>query len=92
MKKDEPIDLNKSIDTFAKRCVAMKVDSAVEFFIEAHLPLTTVAHTAHIFFEPITRPFLGVDRTAFLRELLSSPESLNELSSRMQYHRNSIAK
>ena len=92
MKQAKDSELEKSIDNLAARCVELRLDSALEFLIESHLPISTFAHTAHLFLEPMSRPFLGADRNNLIREFLSSRDNLELLSARIEHHRNLIAK
>ncbi|MCB0323892.1 MAG: hypothetical protein KDD69_09975 [Bdellovibrionales bacterium] len=64
----------------AARIRALRVEAAVLFLIEAHLPLRTLLHTVTLVLEPALGPIVGVSRIELLLKLLSTREHLERFA------------
>lgn len=76
----------KSLDLLAKRIVGTGLAAPALFFLEISKPLSTIAHTASLAFEPFALPFLGNERIRVLQFLLSERENVEALAHFIEQH------
>ena len=57
------------------------------FFLEAHLPFVTFAHTLGLLLEPMALPLFGAERIAVLRTLLSDRANVELLIRKLEADR-----
>lgn len=75
----KPADVDRTLQTLAERIVELRMESAALFFLEAHLPVTTLLHTGTIMMSPLLSPFFGLDRIQTLQTVLSERDNINRL-------------
>lgn len=72
-------ELDRWIDGLAQRVVSLRMESAVEFFLESHLPATTLLHNIGLFAQPLVTPFFGAERLESMQKLLSDRAQVEKL-------------
>ncbi len=68
-----------SIDAIAEYVVSRKVESAVVFFLEAHLPMASVMHSVSLLLQPVMTPLFGAEKIAVSNALLSDRRLVQQL-------------
>lgn len=82
--------LEAHLDRLARKVVQLRLESPVQFFLEAHLPFVTIFQTAGLLLEPIATPLFGTERILTFRMLFSDRKNIEELIRRIEIY--SIAK
>ena len=77
-------DVDRKIDEIARKLVELRFDAAAIFFLEAHLPFSTIFHTAGLLFEPIALPFFGVERIRTFQSIFCDRKKIEQLMRRME--------
>ena len=80
-------NLEESIDRIAQRIVRLRFDVPVLFFLEAHLPFSTIFQTAGLLFEPVATPFLGTERLHTFQSIFSDRAHVLRLMQRIEWYR-----
>lgn len=76
----------KSLDLLAKKIASAGLAAPLLFFLETCKPLSTLAHTASLAFEPFALPFLGNERIRVLQFLLSDRKNVEALERSIEQH------
>jgi len=72
--------MNKErIDILAEKIVTMGLSVPSIFLLEAHIPMTTIAHTLSIAVSPFAVPFLGSEKMNVISELFSDRANIEQL-------------
>jgi hypothetical protein len=71
--------LDKSIESIADYVVQHKIEAAVLFFLEAHIPMTSVLHSVSLLLQPIMTPLFGAEKIGITNALLSDRNSVQSL-------------
>ena len=72
------------ISRTAERVTDLRLEAAVCFLLEAHLPLVSLLHTAGLFLEPFAAPFLPRRHVDVLKAVFSDRQSVEELIKRIE--------
>lgn len=81
-----PREFDDALDRLARKVVNRRLEAAVQFFLEAHLPFVTIFHTAGLLFEPIATPLFGAERVHSLNRLFSDRKNVEELLRRIEIY------
>lgn len=73
------IQTEDSLGKIADYIVNAKLETPALFFLEAHKPLSTVAHTAALALQPIAAPFFGVERVKTLQKVFEDRANIEKL-------------
>ena len=76
---DSNIVLETTLAQIADRIIALKLELPALLFLQLHLPLTTLAHTACLLCAPIASPLFGFERIKAVEELLSDRKNIERL-------------
>lgn len=76
---DSNIVPETTIAHIAERIIALKLELPALLFLQLHLPLTTLAHTACLFCAPVASPLFGFERVKAVEELLSERKNVERL-------------
>ena len=74
---DERVE--QALQSAAKRVVDLGFEAPVCFFLQAHLPFTTIAHTVGLLFQPIATPLFGTERVELMQLILSERKNVERL-------------
>ena len=83
----EPISqlqLERFIDQLAEQVVRRKLETPALMFLEMHLPITSIAHTSTLFFQPLLGPVFGAERFHTLSQFLSERKNVDALIQRIK--------
>lgn len=67
--------VDQSLEGIARKVAALRLESAVHFFVEAHQPLWRLLHTGFLFCQPLASPIFGVHRTDLVEQILGERET-----------------
>lgn len=79
MQKIENQLVEQQVRALADRILQLNLAEPALFFLEAHLPLTTLASNALIFLSPVATPLFGAERLASLQTLLQEQKHVERL-------------
>lgn len=68
------------LDHYAQKISQMKLDFLVQFMVEAHIPLRSLAYTSALIMEPLAAPFIGLARMRSLEHILSDSKHIERFS------------
>lgn len=72
------------IETIAAKAIRLRLEAPLAFFLEAHLPLTTLAQHAGLLLEPAMTPLFGAERLGNFKTLFSDRDNIEYLLSLLQ--------
>lgn len=81
-----PSDLERYLDRAARKVVTLGLEAPVRFFLEAHLPFTTIFHTLGLACTPIATPLFGTERIGMLNSFLSERRNVEALMQRIELY------
>ena len=70
---------NQIIDNFAKRIVALGLQTPATIFLELHKPITSIFYHSSVFFQPLIAPLFGLERYSKIQSIISSRENIDKL-------------
>lgn len=70
---------NNSIEKIANKVVDLRLSAVSIFLLEAHIPFTSIFHTANLALAPITYPILGSEKIHIISELFSERANIEVL-------------
>ena len=79
-------DLEPYLDRAARKVVKLGLEAPVQFFLEAHLPFTSIFHTAGLVFTPIATPMFGAERVEIFSSFLSERKNVEALMQRIELY------
>lgn len=74
--RDEEHSLADEVVQWIRR---RRLELPARIFLEMHLPLLTVVHTAAIFFQPLLSPVFGAERVERLATVLSDRKEVERI-------------
>jgi hypothetical protein len=69
---------NLNLEALAAKAIRLRLEAPLAFFLEAHLPISTLIHQAGVLFEPMMTPLFGAERTGKAMEFFSRRENIEE--------------
>ena len=72
------------LDGIAEKAKRLKLEAPLTFFLEAHLPFTTLFHTAGLLFQPVASPLFGAELIDRLQRLFAERHNVEELMRRLE--------
>ncbi|MBL7662501.1 hypothetical protein JNK13_07090 [bacterium] len=72
------------LEQIAATIHSRKLTAPVIFLLESHLPLRAVAENLILFLAPFVQPFMRKSSLDSLRNILSSPEAIQELINQLE--------
>ncbi len=67
------------IESIAAKAIRLRLEAPLAFFLEAHLPLTTLAQHAGLLLEPTMTPLFGAERIGKFKTLFSERDNIEYL-------------
>jgi hypothetical protein len=71
--------LEERLHKIAHKIVELRLESPVNFFLEIHIPITTLLHTTTLMFQPIASPLFGAERISTLEQILADKKNISRL-------------
>lgn len=68
-----------AVQRLAKKIISLRLQVPATFFLEMHVPITTIAHSATLVLEPLTTPLFGAERIEDLKIVLSERKNIERL-------------
>ena len=85
----ENSELERYIEALAERAIRLRLDTAVDFLLESHIPAIGLLHNFGHFAQPLISPLFGADRVALVQALLSDKKNIEKLQNLIQAKRKS---
>jgi hypothetical protein len=71
--------LEERLNKIAQKVVELRLESPVNFFLEIHIPITTLLHTTTLMFQPMASPLFGTERISTLEQILADKKNISRL-------------
>jgi hypothetical protein len=72
------------IGEIAKKIVALRLGSPCAFLLEAHIPFTSILHTASIAMQPLAAPIVGAQKIDFISEFFADRKNIELLIQKIE--------
>ena len=75
------------LEQLAAKARTLRLEAPLSFFLEAHLPLTTIFYHTGLLLEPAVTPLFGTERIEVFKNIFSNREQIEYLLELLNHSR-----